>query len=142
MPRLRLRAACSGKVLPRVRRGRRDHAPGRRTQACAAAEASELTAQDSTNAAPATSTNGWNGTAGAGFIVFPRYTGGQKLQALPVPLLSINYNETFYVEIERVGVYVLASDDKKIGLGLAVEPRFGFNAADNARLAGMATRRP
>ena len=93
------------------------------------------------NAAPANSTNGWNGTAGAGFIGFPQYTGGKKLQTWLIPLLSINYNETFYVEIERVGVYVLASDDKKIGLGLAVEPRFGFNASANSRLAGMATRR-
>lgn len=93
------------------------------------------------NVGPAKNTNGWNGTAGAGFIVFPQYTGGKKLQTWLIPLLSINYNETFYVEIERVGVYVLASDDKKIGLGLAVEPRFGFDASAGSRLAGMATRR-
>lgn len=91
--------------------------------------------------ASAESTAGWNGTAGAGPIVFPKYVGGKSTQVWPIPLLSINYNETFYVELERVGVYVLASDDKKVGLGLAVEPRFGFSAKDGARLVGMATRR-
>jgi len=84
---------------------------------------------------------GWNGTAAFGPIVFPQYTGGNGNRVWPVPLLSIDYNETFYVEIQRVGVYVLASDDKKIGLGLAAEPRFGFSQGDGARLAGMATRR-
>ncbi|MBI3715124.1 MAG: MipA/OmpV family protein [Betaproteobacteria bacterium] len=84
---------------------------------------------------------GWNGTAAFGPIVFPKYTGGNGNRVWPIPLLSIDYNETFYVEIQRVGVYVLASDDKKIGLGLAAEPRFGFAKGDGARLAGMATRR-
>ncbi len=84
---------------------------------------------------------GWNGTAGFGPIVFPKYTGGKGEQVWPVPLLSIDYNETFYVEIQRMGVYFLGSDDKTIGLGVAVEPRFGFGPTDGARLAGMATRR-
>ena len=91
--------------------------------------------------AAAEAKDGWNGTAGAGPIVFPKYVGGKSTQVWPIPLLSINYAETFYVELERVGVYVLASDDKKIGLGFAVEPRFGFSAKDGARLLGMATRR-
>ena len=86
-------------------------------------------------------TRGWNGTVGIGPMVIPRYTGGNKLQVLPLPLISINYDETVYVEIQRVGVYVLASDDKKIGLGLAVEPRLGFKSSDGPRLAGMAVRR-
>ena len=84
---------------------------------------------------------GWNGTAGFGPIVFPKYTGGKSNRVWPVPLLSINYDETFYVEIQRIGVYILASDDKKIGLGIAAEPRFGFSGGDGARIAGMATRR-
>ncbi len=84
---------------------------------------------------------GWAGTAGFGPIIFPKYSGGNGNRVWPIPLLSINYDETFYVEIERIGVYVLASDDKKIGLGLAVEPRFGFSGSDGTRLTGMATRR-
>lgn len=84
---------------------------------------------------------GWNGTAGFGPVVFPKYTGGKGHRVWPVPLLSINYDETFYVEIQRIGVYILASDDKKIGLGIAAEPRFGYSGGDGARVNGMATRR-
>lgn len=84
---------------------------------------------------------GWNGTLGFGPMAIAKYTGGQALQILPLPLWSINYDETFYVEVQRVGVYALASDDKKIGLGLAVEPRLGFHASDGPKLSGMATRR-
>ena len=86
-------------------------------------------------------TAGWAGTAGAGPMVFPKYVGGKSVQVWLVPLLSINYKETFYIELERAGVYVLASDDKKIGLGLAIEPRFGHTARDGDKLAGMATRK-
>ena len=84
---------------------------------------------------------GWNGAIGFGPMAIPKYTGGKQMQLLPLPLLSINYDETFYIEIQRAGVYVLASDDKKIGLGIAVEPRLGFHANDGSRLTGMATRR-
>jgi outer membrane protein len=84
---------------------------------------------------------GWAGTAAIGPLAFPRYAGGRGTQVWAVPLLSINYEETFYVEIQRMGVYVLSSADKKLGLGLAVEPRFGFSAKDGPRLAGMSTRK-
>lgn len=84
---------------------------------------------------------GWSGTAALGLAVFPKYVGGKSTEVWPVPILSINYNETFYVELERAGVYVLASEDKKIGLGFAVEPRFGFSSKDGPRLQGMAKRR-
>lgn len=93
------------------------------------------------DAAIADSTAGWNGTAGLGVIAFPKYVGGNSSQFWPIPILSINYNETFYVELERIGVYVLASDNKKIGLGFAVEPRFGFSAKDGPQLHGLAKRR-
>ena len=85
--------------------------------------------------------SGWNGTIGVGPMLLPKYTGGKAQQVLPLPLLSINYNETVYVEVQRVGAYIFASDDKKIGLGLAVEPRLGFRASDAPPLAGMITRR-
>ena len=84
---------------------------------------------------------GWSGTAALGPVVFPKYVGGKGTEVWPIPVLSINYNETFYVEIQRLGVYLLASDDKKIGLGLAVEPRFGFSAKDGRLLQGMTKRR-
>ena len=84
---------------------------------------------------------GWSGTATLGPVIFPKYVGGKGTEVWPLPILSINYDETFYVEIQRVGVYLLASDDKKIGLGLAAEPRFGFSAKDGRLLQGMSKRR-
>lgn len=84
---------------------------------------------------------GWSGTATLGPVVFPKYVGGKGTEVWPLPILSVNYDETFYVEIQRVGVYLLASDDKKMGLGLAVEPRFGFSAKDGRLLQGMTKRR-
>ena len=88
-----------------------------------------------------TSSPGWTGTAGIGPIAFPKYVGGRQSRIWPIPILSINYNDTFYVELERIGVYLLASDDKKTGLGLAAEPRFGYSSKDGALLKGMNTRR-
>jgi MipA family protein len=85
--------------------------------------------------------SGWNGTVGLGPMVFPKYSGGKAMQTLPLPLVSVNYSETFYIELLRAGVYLLSSDDKKMGLGVALEPRLGFHAGDGAKLAGMATRR-
>jgi outer membrane protein len=74
-------------------------------------------------------------------LIVPRYVGGQSLQALPLPIAFVTYNDWFYVNLYRAGAYVWGSDDKKKGISLAVEPRLGFHASDGARLAGMATRR-
>ncbi len=90
--------------------------------------------------APETAT-GWSGTAGAGPIVFPRYAGGRRAQAWPIPLLSATYGDAVYIEPLRAGAYLWGSADKTMGFGLAVEPRMGFKAGDAPRLAGMASRR-
>lgn len=92
-------------------------------------------------AEPEASATGWNGTAGLGPMIFPKYVGGKQARIWPIPLLSINYRDTFYIELQRIGVYLLASEDKKVGLGFAVEPRFGYSATDGKLLRGMTTRR-
>jgi outer membrane protein len=82
----------------------------------------------------------WKGYAGAGVIAFPKYTGGRGTESFVAPLLTFEYQETFYVDLVRAGVRLWSSEDRKLALGVAAEPRFGFRAADGARLAGMATR--
>lgn len=82
----------------------------------------------------------WSGAVGAGPIVFPRYTGGRATQAWLIPLVSAEYGDILYIEPLRAGVYFWGSEDRKMGLGVAIEPRFGFKAGDGARLAGMNTR--
>jgi outer membrane protein len=84
---------------------------------------------------------GWNGSIGAGPAVFPKYVGGATLHLLAIPLISVNYKETVYVELFRAGAVVFASADRKAAFGLAAEPRWGFHSSDGQRLAGMTTRR-
>ena len=83
----------------------------------------------------------WNGYAGAGIGAFPKYTGGKGSEVVPVPLLLLEYKETFYVDFLRAGVRLWSSEDKKLALGLAAEPRFGYKAGDGALLGGMNRRR-
>jgi MipA family protein len=85
--------------------------------------------------------SGWSGTLGIGPVAFPRYIGGKELQVLPLPIAYVNYNDWFYVDLYRTGVYVWGSEDKKKGISFSVEPRLGFHSSDGARLEGMATRR-
>ncbi|MGE5471648.1 MAG: MipA/OmpV family protein [Bacteroidota bacterium] len=77
---------------------------------------------------------------GVGPIVFPRYTGGKTSQTWLIPLISADYNNVLYIEPLRAGIYAWGSADRKMGLGLAIEPRLGFRSSDGARLAGMRTR--
>jgi len=89
---------------------------------------------------PAAESTGWTGAVGVGPIVFPRYTGGKASQTWLIPVISADYNNVLYIEPLRAGVYVWGSADRKMGLGLAIEPRFGFRSADGPRLAGMNKR--
>jgi outer membrane protein len=84
---------------------------------------------------------GWSGTAGIGPMVFPKYTGGKGTKTWLLPLVSASYNDMFYIEPLRAGVYLASSADRKLAFGLAVEPRFGLHSTDGARLTGMATRK-
>ena len=89
----------------------------------------------------ATSGSGWTGTLGGGPVFFPKYTGGKALRAFPLPIAYVDYNGWFYVNLFRASAYFWGSEDKKQGLGFAMEPRIGFHSSDGPRLAGMAARR-
>lgn len=91
--------------------------------------------------AAAKPTSDWTGYAGIGPIAFPKYTGGKGTETFLAPLLMFEYKETVYVDLVRAGVRIWSSADKKMALGLAAEPRFGFKASDGPRLTGMAARR-
>jgi len=90
------------------------------------------------SAAPA---RDWTGYAGAGVLGYSSYVGGKGSKAIPAPLLSFEYKETYYVDLLRVGARFWSSEDKKMAFGLAAEPRFGFKSGDGVRLAGMAERK-
>jgi MipA family protein len=82
-----------------------------------------------------------DGYVGAGARATSKYTGGAGGRTSTVPLLQFDYKEAFYVYLDRVGVRFWGSDDKKMALGIAAEPRWGFRSSDGPRLQGMATRR-
>lgn len=83
----------------------------------------------------------WSGWLGVGPVVFPRYAGGSATEVLPLPLPSIVYDDTLFVDMKRAGGYVWANEDHTLGLALAGEIRWGWRARDAQRLAGMMKRR-
>jgi outer membrane protein len=88
----------------------------------------------------AVQTPGWHGTLGAGAMFAPKYVGGKELETLPLPIAYVDYNDWFYVNLFRAGAYGWSSDDRKMGISFALEPRAGFRSSDGPRLIGMATR--
>jgi outer membrane protein len=84
---------------------------------------------------------GWTGTLGAGPVFVPKYVGGKDLQALPLPIAYVSYDDWFVINLYRASAYVWGSEDKKKGISFSVEPRLGYHSSDGAKLAGMATRR-
>ncbi len=112
----------------------------RRSLLCAFLALASLLPAGARAQAPSTG-SGWSGTLGAGPVVVPKYVGGKNLQALPLPIAYVTYDDWFFVNLYRAGAYVWGSEDKKKGVSLSFEPRLGFHASDGARLAGMATRR-
>ena len=103
--------------------------------------ASVAPAMTSAQTVPVAAGKTWSGYAGAGVASFPKYTGGKGAEINVVPLLLFEYKETFYVDFLRAGVRLWTSEDKKLALGIAAEPRFGFKAQDGVLLSGMAKRK-
>lgn len=83
----------------------------------------------------------WDGYLGAGAMFMPKYAGSSDSKARLVPLAMLEYEETAYIHLDRAGVRLWNTDDKKMAFGIAAQPRFGFHAKDGDRLTGMSTRR-
>jgi outer membrane protein len=82
-----------------------------------------------------------DGYLGAGVMYLPKYVGSADQVARPVPLVMLEYKDTVYLQLDRVGLRLWSSDENKIAFGIAAQPRFGFHPHDGAALTGMATRR-
>ncbi len=82
-----------------------------------------------------------DGYLGAGAMLIPKYVGSADSKARLVPLTMLEYEETAYIHLDRAGVRLWNTDDKKMALGVAAQPRFGFHAKDGDRLTGMSIRR-
>lgn len=81
-----------------------------------------------------------DGYLGVGALSFPSYAGSSHTQSWLIPIARIEYRETAYIYLDRVGVRLWSNDAKKIAFGVAGETRLGFHAKDDPSLTGMSTR--
>lgn len=77
---------------------------------------------------------------GLGIGAFPKTSGSSDLRVMALPVVQYTWKNTAYVSGLKAGVWGFTSEDKSLRIGLYAEPRFGYDASDNARTAGMADR--
>lgn len=77
---------------------------------------------------------------GIGAGVYPEFSGSQDYRGLVLPIVRASYKDTVFINALQAGVWLLDSDDKNIRFGLAVEPRFGWEARAGTRVEGMERR--
>lgn len=77
---------------------------------------------------------------GIGVGVLPEFSGSEDFRGLVLPILRASYRDKVFINALQAGVWVFDSDDKDVRVGLAVEPRFGWEAKDGTRVAGMERR--
>jgi outer membrane protein len=82
-----------------------------------------------------------SGRLGIGGMISPRYSGGARYGAFPVPLASLRFGDFAYIDYWQAGLYVLGNQEKTLGLAVVATPRLGFSARDGDRLSGMTTRK-
>jgi outer membrane protein len=104
--------------------------------AASAAFADDAPRQDITPVPVARSFN----LVGIGVGVLPEFSGSESYRGLVLPILRASYRDKAYINALQAGVWVFDSDDKDVRVGLAVEPRFGWEAEDGTRVAGMERR--
>lgn len=77
---------------------------------------------------------------GLGIGVLPKTSGSAGLRTLVLPAVQYSWGNTAYVTGLKAGLWAWRSDDRTLRLGLYAEPRFGYDAGDSSRTAGMADR--
>jgi outer membrane protein len=77
---------------------------------------------------------------GLGVGVFPEFSGAESFRSLALPIVRASYKDTVFINALQAGVWLLDSKDKSIRVGLAVEPRFGWEARAGTPVEGMERR--
>lgn len=77
---------------------------------------------------------------GIGVGAFPKTSGSSDLRAIVLPVVQYSWANVAYVTGLKAGVWGCTADDRSLRIGLYAEPRFGYDASDNPRTAGMADR--
>ncbi len=77
---------------------------------------------------------------GIGLGAFPNTPGSSELRVMALPVVQYNWGQLAYVSGLKAGVWGFTSEDRSLRIGLYAEPRFGYDASDSPRTAGMADR--
>jgi outer membrane protein len=77
---------------------------------------------------------------GLGIGAFPKTSGSSELRTMVLPVVQYSWANVAYVSGLKAGVWGYTSEDRSLRVGLYAEPRFGYNASDSPRTAGMADR--
>lgn len=77
---------------------------------------------------------------GIGGGAFPKTSGSSDLRVMLLPVVQYNWGNIAYISGLKAGLWGFTSEDRSLRIGLYAEPRFGYDASDSARTAGMADR--
>ncbi len=77
---------------------------------------------------------------GLGIGAFPKISGSSELRVMALPVVQYSWGNRAYISGLKAGVWGYTSDDRSLRIGLYAEPRFGYDASDSPRTAGMADR--
>lgn len=77
---------------------------------------------------------------GLGIGAFPKTSGSRDLRTMVLPVVQYSWGNVAYISGLKAGVWGYTSEDRSLRIGLYAEPRFGYDASDSPRTAGMADR--
>lgn len=77
---------------------------------------------------------------GLGLGVMPETPGSSDMRVLALPVVQYSWGNVAYVSGLKAGVWGFTTGDRSLRIGLYAEPRFGYDASDSPRTAGMADR--
>jgi outer membrane protein len=77
---------------------------------------------------------------GLGAGAFPKISGSSELRVMVLPVVQYSWGNRAYISGLKAGVWGYTSEDRSLRIGLYAEPRFGYDASDSSRTAGMADR--
>lgn len=77
---------------------------------------------------------------GIGMGAFPKTPGSSDLRYMLLPVVQYHWENVAYITGLKAGVWGFTSEDRSLRIGIYAEPRFGYDASDSSRTAGMADR--
>ncbi len=85
------------------------------------------------------SKKGFHGQIGLGVASLPEYMGGDDTETRALPLINVSYNDTFYFKFNRLGAWLLKSDNG-FRFGGVVSHHAGWDSDDGDLLVGLEDR--